>query len=102
MRITGPGGSAAAAGQGLRAAAAKQHSGPQRSGPQQRHDAAAARAGLVAVVGGISARSCCTLRSSTGRAKQGGALALPAAPAHLPPSASSSKAGPVGLASLLL
>lgn len=63
---------AAAAGQGLRTAAVKQRSGPQRSGPQQRHAAAAARAGLVAVVGGISARSCCTLRSSTGRAKQGG------------------------------
>lgn len=54
MRITGPGGSAAAAGQGLRAAAVKQRSGPQRSGPQQRHGAAAARAGLVAVGGGIS------------------------------------------------
>lgn len=46
---------AAAAGQGLRAAAVKQRSGPQRSGPQLLHAAAAARAGLVAVVGGISA-----------------------------------------------
>lgn len=33
---------AAAAGQGLRTAAVKQRSGPQRSGPQQRHGAAAA------------------------------------------------------------
>lgn len=73
---------AAAAGQGLRTAAVKQRSGPQRSGPQQRHGAAAARAGLVAVVGGISARSCCTLRSSTGRAKQGGPPARAPAPAH--------------------
>lgn len=73
---------AAAAGQGLRTAAVKQRSGPQRSGPQQRHGAAAARAGLVAVVGGISARSCCTLRSSTGRAKQGGPPTRAPAPAH--------------------
>lgn len=96
-----PGRTAAASGQGLRAAPAKQHSGPQRSGPQQRHGAAAARAGLVAVVGGITARSCCTLRSSTGRAKQGGPPRGPPPP-PIPPSASSSKAGPVGLASLLL
>ena len=44
-------------------------SGPQRSGPQLLHAAAAARAGLRAVVGGISARSCCTQRSSPGRAR---------------------------------
>ena len=46
---------AASAGNGLRVVPGTGITGPQRSGPQLLHAAAAARAGLVAVVGGISA-----------------------------------------------
>ena len=74
---------AAAAGQGLRAAAVKQRSGPQRSGPQQRHVAAAARAGLVAVVGGISGpQQRHVAAAARAGAKQGGPPSRAPAPAH--------------------
>lgn len=55
---------------------------PQRSGPQLLHAAAAARAGLRSVVGGISARSCCTVLQQHGPGKAGRPPSRAPAPAH--------------------
>ena len=76
---------------------------PQRSGPQLLHAAAAARAGLRSVVGGISARSCCTLLQQHGPGKAGRrprAPRRPRPPAH--PAQAAAKPGLSAWLSLLL
>ena len=103
MRITGHAGQRQQAAKGYELQRQSCCSCPQRSGPQLLHAAAAARAGLRSVVGGISARSCCTLLQQHGPGKAGRRpRAPPPPPPTCPPSASSRKAGPFGPASLLL
>lgn len=74
---------AASAGNGLRVAPGNGISGPQRSGPQLLHAAAAARAGLVAVVGSISGpQQRHGAAAARAGAKQGGPPSRAPAPAH--------------------
>lgn len=82
IRITGPGRSAAAGGQGLRAAAGSCMLRPSAERPAAAARCAAARAGLRAVVGGISARCCCTLLQQPGPGKAGRPPSRAPAPAH--------------------
>lgn len=101
IRITGPGRSAAAGGQGLRAAAGSCMLRPSAERPAAAARCAAARAGLRAVVGGISARCCCTLLQQPGPGKAGRPPSRAPAPAH-PTQRKQQKSRTKGPASLLL